>query len=99
MNRPASTDVRLPQGPHPTMAHMDRRGELWPEADRAVAHVAERSVGDPVEPTLRVTLNFHPDRLAANGDPVIEAMARNRGPPVSVRDRNQQRGADRPPRR
>ena len=30
---------------------------------RALAHVAARTGGPPVDPTLRVTLNFHPDRL------------------------------------
>lgn len=39
-------------------------------ARRALAHVADRSTGDPVDPDLRVTLNFHPhflDRLADDG--------------------------------
>lgn len=30
---------------------------------RAVAHVAARSAGGPLDPVLRVTLNFHPDRI------------------------------------
>ena len=35
--------------------------------ERALAHVAARSAGAPLDPRLRVTLNFHPDRAAAGG--------------------------------
>jgi hypothetical protein len=42
-------------------------------AQRAVAHVASRSSGGPVDPELRVTLNFHPDRLFG-GLLVLEAI-------------------------
>ena len=49
-----------------------------PAAQRAIAHVAARSSGGPVDPDLRVTLNFHPDRLAlADGLLVLEAMGRD----------------------
>ncbi|MBT2408665.1 MULTISPECIES: DUF3626 domain-containing protein [unclassified Streptomyces] len=41
---------------------------------RALGHVAALSSGPPVEPTLRVTLNFHPDRLT-HGRPILEALA------------------------
>jgi len=41
---------------------------------RAILHVASRSAGPPVDPTLRATLNFHPDRLA-QGKPNLEALA------------------------
>ncbi|MFC8535693.1 DUF3626 domain-containing protein [Streptomyces sp. NPDC057249] len=41
---------------------------------RALAHVAERASGPALDPGLRVTLNFHPDRLSA-GRPLLEAMA------------------------
>lgn len=41
---------------------------------RAIAHVAARSEGPPIDPTLRVTLNFHPDRLH-RGAPLLAAMA------------------------
>ena len=35
----------------------------WSDAvRRAIEHVASLSTGDPVDPELRVTLNFHPDR-------------------------------------
>jgi Protein of unknown function (DUF3626) len=45
-------------------------------AQRAVAHVAARSSGGPVGAELRVTLNFHPDRLF--GDLlVLEAIGRD----------------------
>jgi len=43
---------------------------------RAMAHVALKSSGGPVDPELRVTLNFHPDRLAS-GLPILEALARD----------------------
>jgi hypothetical protein len=42
----------------------------------AVAHVAARSTGEPLDPTLRVTVHFHPDRLVA-GEPILVAMARD----------------------
>ncbi|MEU0403723.1 DUF3626 domain-containing protein [Streptomyces sp. NPDC006197] len=43
---------------------------LHDHARRALAHVAGRSTGDPLDPDLRVTLNFHPHflhRLADEG--------------------------------
>jgi len=42
-----------------------------------MAHVAAKSPGGPLEPGLRVTLNFHPDRLAAGGVPVLAALGRD----------------------
>ncbi|MFC9132034.1 DUF3626 domain-containing protein [Streptomyces sp. NPDC057099] len=42
--------------------------------ERALGHMAGLSSGAPVDPTLRVTLNFHPDRLAY-GKPILEALA------------------------
>ncbi|MEU9032201.1 DUF3626 domain-containing protein [Streptomyces sp. NPDC048383] len=42
--------------------------------DRALRHVAERASGPPLDPTLRVTLNFHPDHLS-QGVPILDAMA------------------------
>ena len=42
-----------------------------------MAHVAARSSGGPVDPTLRVTLTFHPDRPTRDGSLVLEAMARD----------------------
>lgn len=42
----------------------------------AIAHVAARSEGGPIDPGLRVTLNFHPDRRVG-GVLMLEAMARN----------------------
>jgi hypothetical protein len=44
----------------------------WARA--ATAHVEERSTGVPLDPTLRVTLNFHPDRLSG-GRTVLEHLA------------------------
>ncbi|MDH6119245.1 hypothetical protein ABH930_002456 [Kitasatospora sp. GAS204A] len=45
-----------------------------PRRIRAIRHVAALSCGAPVDPELRVTLNFHPDRLV-NGRPILRAMA------------------------
>jgi hypothetical protein len=45
-------------------------------ARRAIAHVAARSRGGPLPADLRVTLNFHPDRVAG-GMLAIEALARD----------------------
>ncbi|MEV7543765.1 DUF3626 domain-containing protein [Streptomyces sp. NPDC089915] len=41
---------------------------------RALGHVAGLSSGPAVDPALRVTLNFHPDR-AVRGGPLLEALA------------------------
>ena len=46
-------------------------------AAAAVSHVAERSRGDALDRTLRVTLNFHPDR-ETDGRTVVEQLARDR---------------------
>lgn len=43
---------------------------------RALAHVGGRASGAPLEPSLRVTLNFHPDRLVG-GEPILAVMARD----------------------
>jgi len=43
---------------------------------QALAHVASKSSGGPVDPDLRVTLNFHPDRLI-KGVPILEALGRD----------------------
>lgn len=50
--------------------------ELSAWAATAVAHVQERALGDPIDPALRVTLNFHPDR-SQHGIPILRAMARD----------------------
>ena len=50
--------------------------DLSPWAEAAVAHVERRALGGPVDPALRVTLNFHPDRLHL-GMPILRAMARD----------------------
>ncbi|MFF4294243.1 DUF3626 domain-containing protein [Streptomyces vinaceus] len=42
--------------------------------ERALRHVARLSSGPPVDPALRVTLNFHPDR-AAQGRSTLDALA------------------------
>ncbi|MFE0103439.1 DUF3626 domain-containing protein [Streptomyces sp. NPDC059009] len=42
--------------------------------ERALRHVAELASGSPMDPGLRVTLNFHPDRLL-HGKPILDALA------------------------
>ncbi|HEY1641233.1 MAG TPA: DUF3626 domain-containing protein [Streptosporangiaceae bacterium] len=51
-------------------------GGRLPARERAIAHVAARAAGGPVDPALRVTLNFHPDRLAG-GQLLLAALARD----------------------
>jgi hypothetical protein len=55
------------------MQAMDVEGAA---ADRAVRHVASMSRGGPLDPDLRVTLNFHPDRLC-RGLLVLESLRRD----------------------
>ena len=43
------------------------------QAARALAHIAARSTGQPVDPGWRVTLNFHPDRMF-RGRPLLAVM-------------------------
>lgn len=50
-------------------------GLLRPSQQRALRYVAGRSAGGPLGRQVRVTLNFHPDRLVA-GEPVLERLAR-----------------------
>jgi hypothetical protein len=45
-------------------------------AQRALGHVAARSTGPAVGPDLRITLNFHPDRLT-DGLPILQALAQD----------------------
>lgn len=44
--------------------------DLHPSCERALRHVAALSTGPPVDPSLRITLNFHPDRRF-----ILEALA------------------------
>ncbi|MEU4623406.1 DUF3626 domain-containing protein [Actinoplanes sp. NPDC023801] len=48
--------------------------DLHPYAVRALQHVTGLSAGPPVDPALRVTLNFHPDRVNA-GRHVLRELA------------------------
>ena len=42
----------------------------------AIAHVEAKSAGGPIDPGLRITINFHPDRL--HGDvPILRALGRD----------------------
>jgi Protein of unknown function (DUF3626) len=53
---------------------MSVTGEPAPWAgERALRHVAARSAGAPLDPRLRVTLNFHPDRDAGGG-PILDRL-------------------------
>ncbi|MGW7611177.1 DUF3626 domain-containing protein [Streptomyces sp. NPDC054766] len=51
------------------------RNGLTPQ-ERALRHVAARSSGPALDPALRLTLNFHPDRLV-RGIPILEALAQD----------------------
>jgi hypothetical protein len=44
--------------------------------DKAIAHVAAMADGEPADPSWRVTLHFHPDRLVA-GVPILQLMAQD----------------------
>lgn len=44
--------------------------------ETAITHVAARAAGAPADPSWRVTLHFHPDRLVA-GAPILDLMARD----------------------
>jgi len=56
---------------------MGSPGRLQSAADRALAHVTSMSRGGPIDPSWRVTLNFHPDRLTREGLPILDALARD----------------------
>ena len=47
---------------------------MW--ARRAVEHVARSASGEPLDRSLRVTLNFHPDR-STDGGTVLQQLARD----------------------
>lgn len=49
------------------------RTDREPPWRRAIAHVAGLSSGPPLAPGLRVTLNFHPDRLD-RGRPILDSL-------------------------
>jgi hypothetical protein len=47
---------------------------VHPACRRALEHVAALAAGPPVDASLRITVNFHPDRMAA-GQPILRALA------------------------
>ncbi|MFD9728500.1 DUF3626 domain-containing protein [Streptomyces sp. NPDC059072] len=47
--------------------------------ERALRHVTALSSGPAMDPGLRVTLNFHPDRLATHGRPLLEVLGEDGG--------------------
>ncbi|MFD8638642.1 DUF3626 domain-containing protein, partial [Streptomyces sp. NPDC059656] len=54
--------------------------EVFPTPqERALRHVTELSSGPAMDPGLRVTLNFHPDRLATHGRPLLEVLGEDGG--------------------
>ena len=55
---------------------MDRTQPAASCQERAVAYIAARAEGPPIDTTLRVTLNFHPDR-PHDGVPILEALGRD----------------------
>ncbi|SNX65615.1 uncharacterized protein DUF3626 [Streptomyces sp. TLI_55] len=55
---------------------MNFEGVRSPRARAALRHVAARSSGSAVAPDVRITLNFHPDRLTG-GLPILEALLRD----------------------
>ncbi|MGY6020112.1 DUF3626 domain-containing protein [Streptomyces spinosirectus] len=55
---------------------MDLSAVGTPRARAALRHVAARSAGPAVGPDLRITLNFHPDRLVG-GLPILQALAQD----------------------
>jgi hypothetical protein len=55
--------------------HSPRTFPLGSPQARAIAHVEAHSSGEPLDPTLRVTVHFHPDRLH-DGQLVLERLAR-----------------------
>ncbi|MDO5494770.1 MAG: DUF3626 domain-containing protein [bacterium] len=48
-----------------------------PWAAAALAYVAARATGTPLDRSLRITLNFHPDRAARGGGTTLDAIARS----------------------
>lgn len=51
----------------------ETRPSTW--AQRAIAAIDQRSLGPPMDRSLRVTINFHPDRHTADGRLMIAALA------------------------
>jgi hypothetical protein len=49
-------------------------GALLTSQERALRHVTAMSAGQPLDPGIPVTLNFHPDRLA-RGRPILDQLA------------------------
>ena len=44
--------------------------------EQVIAHIASLATGEPTDPSWRVTLHFHPDRLVS-GTPILDLMARD----------------------
>lgn len=56
------------------LKHQPDPGRGHEAARRALDHVAALATGGPLDPRLRLTMNFHPDRDAA-GTPILRKMA------------------------
>lgn len=55
--------------------HVLGHEEKAPSHERAIAHVDGLATGPELDPAMRVTLNFHPDRAATAGVSVLAALA------------------------
>src|SRR3954468_25075198 len=60
----------------PTVSDPPGRAAASDPVGRALAYVRDRSAGGPLDPGLRVTLHFHPDRLV-RGEPILTRMRRD----------------------
>lgn len=63
------------QGTCPLGVDGEPRAVMAGPVERALRYVQHRSVGRPISPNLRITLNFHPD-LFVSGIPMIALLAR-----------------------
>ncbi|GGN22230.1 hypothetical protein GCM10011578_053880 [Streptomyces fuscichromogenes] len=56
--------------------HTARMGDdgSWSPQEKALRHVAAPSVGRPLDSRMRLTMNFHPDRLVAER-PILRRLA------------------------
>ncbi|MCX4729877.1 DUF3626 domain-containing protein [Streptomyces sp. NBC_01363] len=76
MPRTATSHDDPPRSPAPAAYPSPPPSPPPSPQDRALGHVASLSSGRPLDTSLRLTLNFHPDREAA-GRPVLVALAQD----------------------
>lgn len=58
------------------MSERSNHDEATSPADRAVRYIEQQCDGAPLDRRMRITLNFHPDRVRA-GVPILEELARD----------------------